>query len=193
MRKKPATNADLLEAGVDEPRIASAWLKAKVKVEEARSSRATCRICGKRIKKGEKVVVSDSFSLRSLYGGFWSRRLYAHLECYERMTMVRGLEETSPYRRRRYCPVCGKWYEIFNGEEDTWPKKLDNAARCPFCHSLLRLKPRKLPNAPRISADLGDLKVVPATGRQLSLDDFLFRKLVWVRKRDGNFELYKIE
>jgi len=165
-------------------------MKAKVEVEEARSSRVTCRICGKRIKKGEKVIVSDSFSLRSLYGVFWSRRLYAHLKCYEELVLPKGLPAGSTYRQLKYCPVCQKWFSRFNGEEDTWSQKSDNATRCPFCHSLLRLRPRKLRSAPRISIDLGDLKVVPVKGRQLTLDDFTGR-LVWV-KRGDKLELYEV-
>jgi len=185
------TNNDLIEAGVDEPRIASAWLKAKVRLETAKRRR-TCRICGGFIKAGEECVVSEDQGLVSLYDAFWSMKVSAHKSCYERMTMVRGLKETSPYRKRRYCPVCGLWFEIFNGEEneDTWSQKSNSSVRCPFCHSLLRLKPRKLRSAPRISVDLGDFKVVPVKGRQLTLDDFAGR-LVWV-KRGDKFELFEV-
>ena len=185
------TNNDLIEAGVDEPRIASAWLKAKVKLETARR-RKICRICGKPIHKGEECVVSEDQGLVSLYEAFWSLKVAAHKRCYEKLTLPRGLEETSPYRKRRFCPICGKWFEIFNGEEseDAWPQKSDNAIRCPYCHSLLRLKPRRLQTAPRVSADLGDLRILPARG-QLTLDDFTGRLVIV--KRGEKVELYKIE
>ena len=191
MRKKPKTNADLIEEGVLEERIISTWLKAKVWVEECKR-RTLCRICGQPIEKGRSRVVSDDWRLISLYSAFWSDKIYAHKECYEKLTLPRGLSDRSFYRKRRYCPRCDTWVEIYNGANgnETWPRKSDNNTRCPFCGTLLRLKPRRLPNAPRVIADLKDLKVVPVKGRQLTLDDFTGR-LVWV-KRGDKLELYEV-
>jgi len=56
------TNADLIEEGVSEERIISAWLKAKVKIEKCRRRRI-CRICGQPIRKGEECVTSEDDSL----------------------------------------------------------------------------------------------------------------------------------
>ena len=188
---KPKTMQDLIEEGVSEARIITAWLKAEVKLEIAKRKKI-CRICGKPIHKGEECVVSGDDDLVSLYGAFWSLKVHAHKACYEKLTLPRGLSDRSFYRKRRYCPRCEVWVEIYDGAngDETWPRKSDNNTRCPFCGFPLRLRPRRLPNAPRISADLGDLRILPARG-QLTLDDFA-GKLVIV-KRGERFELYKIE
>jgi len=51
MRKKPKTNADLIEEGVSGERIAASWLGARVRLEECKR-RTIYRICGQPIEKG---------------------------------------------------------------------------------------------------------------------------------------------
>jgi len=191
MKKKPKTNADLIEEGVSEERIAASWLGARVRLEECKR-RTLCRICGQPIEKGRLRVVSDDWRLISLYSAFWSDKIYAHKECYEKLTLPRGLSERSFYRKRRYCPRCDTWVEIYDGADgdETWPRKSDNNTRCPFCGTLLRLKPRRLQTAPRVAAELGDFKIRRVKDRQLTLDDFAGR-LVWV-KRGDKLELYEV-
>jgi len=191
--KRPVTNADLIAAGVSEERIISAWLKAKVMLETARRKR-TCRICGEAISKGEECVSSEDDGLVSLYTAFWSLRVYAHKKCYEELTLPKGLPERSHYRRKRYCPRCDAWFDIYNGDnDDAWPRKLENYTRCPHCGGPLRLKPRRLATAPRVAVNLGDIKLVPVEEGQLTLDDFSRSSLIIVRRGDGKIELYKAE
>ena len=61
-----------------------AWMNAEVRVEVAKRRR-TCRICGEAIKKGEECVVSEDRHLISFYGAFWSMKVSAHQECYEKL------------------------------------------------------------------------------------------------------------
>ena len=62
-------------------RAREAWMKASVRTETAKRRR-TCRICGKPIRKGEECVVSEDWSLVSLYEAFWSMKVSAHKSCY---------------------------------------------------------------------------------------------------------------
>ena len=192
--RRPKTNADLIEEGVSEERIISAWLKARVRLEAAKRKRV-CRICGGVIESGEECVTSEDDGLVGLYGSFWSLQVSAHRTCYERLVFVKGLPERSFYRNARYCPRCQEWYPIFNGEDDnnTWPKRVENYARCPECSAPLRLKPRRLATAPRITANIGDIKLIPVEGGQLTLDAFSRGSLIIVRRGDGRIELYRAE
>ena len=189
-RYNPKTNEDLVESGLTLELIRQRWKSAEVQVEEAKSNRATCRICGKRLRKGEKVIASDDVSLRSLYNAFWSERLYAHLECYEKLIAGEferenngeNLREKSPFNRAYLCDNCG-WI----------PKALALGGRCPFCGHLVRTIPRRKQflDLTRIEPKFQVKSIRRVVCGQLTLDDFDGR-IVWVRRGD-RIELYRVE
>ena len=178
MRRNPKTLKDLLDEGFSIESVRKAWSEARVEVEVAQNSRATCRICGRPIRKGEERVVSEDHKLIDLYGAFWSLKVYAHRTCYERFIHPPGLPTTrSQYRRTLYCAKCGTWWPLkdlldVNGDEK-FPKREPDLLRCPFCSGVLRTRAHHSHrwDFPRIEADF-DVSIEVYRG-QRKLDEFL--------------------
>ena len=83
--RKPKILTDLIGGGIPIEEVRKAFVEASTRVEEARSGRSVCRICGQRIRRGELRVVSEDRRLVDLFECFWSSRLYVHLGCYRRL------------------------------------------------------------------------------------------------------------
>ena len=167
---------DLIEQGVSIEEIREAWSSSEVEVETARNSRAICRICGRRIERGEERIKSEDHKLIDLYGAFWSLKVYAHKRCYERLVHPPGLPDTrSQYRRMFYCARCRTWWplkDLLNGDE-MFPKRDPDLLRCPFCSGVLRTRAHHSHrwDFPRIEADF-DVSIEVYRG-QRKLDEFL--------------------
>ena len=142
------------------------------------------------LRKGEKVIASNDVSLRSLYNAFWSEKLYAHLECYEKLIAGEferendgeNLREKSRFNRAYLCANCG-WI----------PKALALGGRCPYCGHPVRTIPRRKQflDITRIEPKFQVKSIRRVVRGQLTLDDF-DGQIVWVRRGD-RIEPYKIE
>jgi len=184
------SNKSIAENDITLEQVREKWKSAEIQVEEAVSNRATCRICGKMLRKGEKVIASNDISLRSLYNAFWSEKLYAHLECYEKLIAGEferendgeNLREKSRFNRAYLCANCG-WI----------PKALALGGRCPYCGHPVRTIPRRKQflDITRIEPKFQVKSIRRVVRGQLTLDDF-DGQIVWVRGGD-RIELYKIE
>ena len=162
------------------------------RVEEAVSNRATCRICGKMLRKGEKVIASNDVSLRSLYNAFWSEKLYAHLECYEKLITGKferendgeNLREKSRFNRAYLCANCG-WI----------PKALALGGRCPYCGYLLRTIPRRKQfyKLTRVDPREESPRILKRLKGQVTLDIFSGMARIVALKRGEAIEFYVVE
>ena len=182
------TTHDLLEnTSITFETLRQAWRNARIEVETASSGRATCRICGKPIEKGEQRVVSSSWDLVRLYNAFWCMKVYAHLSCYEKIVKGifdedgRQLSQLSHFRRHYFCKRCG-WI----------PKFLAANGRCPYCGGPLRMTPRRKSflRVTRIEPEF-NVKIRRIKG-QLTLDTFQHH-IIWLKRSDGSLEPFEVE
>jgi len=186
------SNKSIAENDITLEQVREKWKSAEIQVEEAVSNRATCRICGKMLRKGEKVIASNDVSLRSLYNAFWSEKLYAHLECYEKLIAGEferendgeNLREKSRFNRAYLCTNCG-WI----------PKALALGGRCPYCGCLLRTIPRRKQfyKLARVDPRGESPRILKRLKGQVTLDIFSDTTRVVALKRGELIEFYVVE